>query len=354
MNKKPFFLRIPLDEKINFVRNLSLLLKSGISLLEALSILKENTRSKSLKYILDICISDVEKGQFLSSGFSKFRNIFGDFFINVIRVGELTGQLPENLDKLAEELNKIGALKRKIITTSIYPSFIISTMVVLIILVLYFIFPKILPIFENLGVELPLTTKIFIKVSNFLINNTIELFLSLVILVLLFIISLKYEKTKFFIDLFFLKIPIFSKVIRSYILAEFSRTFSLLLGSGLKIVEGLNISANSLTNLVYKKALNRVASEILAGHSLHESLGKTEKLFPYNFIKMIEIGERTGNLENNLKYLAKNLEEDVDTFLERFVNILEPLILVILAVGIGFVALSIILPIYELSEKIQP
>lgn len=354
MNKKPLFLKIPLGEKINFVRNLSLLLRSGISLLEALNILKENTRSKSLRYILDICALDVEKGQFLSNGLSKFKNIFGDFFINVIRVGELTGQLPENLDKLAEELNKIGALRRKIITTSIYPSFIISTMAILIILVLYFIFPKILPIFENLGVELPLITKIFIKVSNFLINNTIELGLLLIIFVLSFLIALRYEKSKFFVDLFFLKIPIFSKVLRSYILSEFSRTFGLLLGSGLKIVEGLNISANSLTNLVYKNALKNIASEVLAGHSLSESLEKTVKLFPYNFVKMVEIGERTGNLENNLKYLAKNLEEDVDTFLERFVNILEPLILIIIAIGIGFVALSIIMPIYELSEKIQP
>ncbi|MEM5881779.1 MAG: type II secretion system F family protein [Candidatus Aenigmatarchaeota archaeon] len=354
MNKKPFFLRISLNEKIIFVRNLSMLLKSGISIVEALEILKNNTKSKTLIYILNEAISDVQRGQFLSNSLNKFKNVFGEFFVNIIRVGELTGKLPENLDKLADELAQIGALKRKIITTMIYPTFIITTMVVLVIFVLYFVFPKILPIFENLGVELPLTTKIFIKVSYFLINNTTELIIFLIIFILSFFIALRFPKSKFYIDLFLLNLPLLSDVIKKYILAEFSRILSLLLGSGLKIVESIEIAGNALTNNVYKKILIDVSSNVLSGYPLNESLEKFPKLFPYNFVKMIEIGERTGNLEKNLRYLSQNFEEDVDTFLERFINILEPLILVIIAATIGFMAISIILPIYELSEKIQP
>lgn len=354
MNKKPFFLRISLNEKIIFVRNLSMLLKSGISIVEALEILKNNTKSKTLIYILNEAISDVQRGQFLSNSLNKFKNVFGEFFVNIIRVGELTGKLPENLDKLADELVQIGALKRKIITTMIYPTFIITTMVVLVIFVLYFVFPKILPIFENLGVELPLTTKIFIKVSYFLINNTTELIIFLIIFILSFFIALRFPKSKFYIDLFLLNLPLLSDVIKKYILAEFSRILSLLLGSGLKIVESIEIAGNALTNNVYKKILIDVSSNVLSGYPLNESLEKFPKLFPYNFVKMIEIGERTGNLEKNLRYLSQNFEEDVDTFLERFINILEPLILVIIAATIGFMAISIILPIYELSEKIQP
>ncbi len=354
MNKKPFFLRISLNEKILFVRNLSMLLKSGISIVEALEILKNNTKSKTLIYILNETISDVQRGQFLSNSLNKFKNVFGEFFVNIIRVGELTGKLPENLDKLADELAQIGALKRKIITTMIYPTFIITTMVVLVIFVLYFVFPKILPIFENLGVELPLTTKIFIKVSYFLINNTTELIIFLIIFILSFFIALRFPKSKFYIDLFLLNLPLLSDVIKKYILAEFSRILSLLLGSGLKIVESIEIAGNALTNNVYKKILIDVSSNVLSGYPLNESLEKFPKLFPYNFVKMIEIGERTGNLEKNLRYLSQNFEEDVDTFLERFINILEPLILVIIAATIGFMAISIILPIYELSEKIQP
>lgn len=354
MNKKPLFLKISLDEKIDFVRNLSLLLKSGISLLEALDILRENTKSKSLKYILTECRNDVQRGQFLSNSLNRFRNIFGDFFINVISVGEVSGRLPENLDKLAQELLQLGALKRKIITTLIYPAFIITTMIGLVIFVLYFMFPKILPIFENLGVELPLPTKIFIKLSTFLINNTFEILISLIIFIILFILMRRYKPTRYFLDFLFLYLPILGAPIRKYILAELSRTFALLLSSGLRIIESLNISADSLTNLAYMNALKKISDEVLAGHSLSESLTKFPMLFPYNFIKMIEIGERTGNLENNLKYLAQNLEEDVDIFLARFVNILEPVILIIIAITIGFIAISIIMPIYELSEKIQP
>ena len=352
--KKPLFLKISLNDKILFVRNLSMLLKSGVNIIEALDILKNNTRSKALKYILSLAIQDIQKGQFLSNSLAKFKEVFGDFFVNIINVGELTGTLPENLDKLEKELSQIGGVRRKIITTMIYPTFIIGTMIVLVIFVIYFIFPKILPIFENLGVELPLITKIFIKISTFLIENTAEIILGIFIFIISIIAGLKFQKTRYYIHLIFLNIPLFSGLFKNYILAEFARILSLLLGSGLKLVESLEISGNALSNEVYKKTLQQVASEILAGRPLNEILAKFPKFFPYNFVKMIEIGERTGNLEKNLKYLSENLEEDVSTFLERFVNILEPLILIIIAVTIGFMAVSIILPIYELSEKIKP
>ena len=354
MNKKPFLLHISLEDKIVFCKNLSLLLRSGITLAESLNILKENIKSKTLKYILSIAIEDIQKGQYLANTFGKFENVFGKFFIEIIRIGELTGTLAENLERLGDEFKKIETLRRKAITTLIYPAFIIVTMIIMIIFLLYFVFPKISPIFENLGVELPLSTKIFLAASNFLVKNGIYIFLAIFILLAFFIFSLRFYSFRYFFHYLLLKTPIISNLIKNYTLAEFSRIFALLLNSGIKIVESFEICSKSINNEIYKKVFKEAAEFVTAGHPAHEFFEKYPNLFFYNFVKMIEIGERTGNLENNLQYLAKNLEENVDTFLERFVNILEPIILVIIAILIGFMAIAVVLPIYELSEKLQP
>jgi len=354
MNKKPFLLHISLEDKILFCKNLSLLLKSGITLTESLNILKENIKSKTLKYILSIAIENVQRGQYLANAFSKFENVFGGFFIEIIRIGELTGTLSENLEKLGDEFKKIESLRRKTITTLIYPIFIIVTMIIMIIFLLYFVFPKITPVFENLGVELPLTTKIFLAVSNFMVKNGIYIFLAIFISLTLFIFSLRFYFFRYIFHYILIKTPIISNLIKNYVLAEFSRIFALLLRSGIKIVEAFEICSKSVKNEIYKKVLKEAAQFVTAGHPVHEFFEKYPNLFFYNFVKMIEIGERTGNLENNLQYLTKSLEENVDAFLERLVNILEPAILVIIAILIGFMAISIVLPIYELSEKLQP
>ena len=354
MNKKPLFLYISLEDKILFCKNLSMLLKSGITLTESLNILKENTKSKTFKYILSIAIEDVQRGQYLSTSFSKFKNVLGEFFIEIIKIGELTGTLAENLEKLEQEFKKIESLKRKTITVLIYPAFIIVTMIIMMLLLLYFVFPKITPIFENLGVNLPLPTRIFLAISNFVTKNGLYIFVGIFVLLFLFNFSLRYRLFRYFFHSTLLKIPIISNLVKNYTLAEFSRILALLLGSGIKIVESFEICAKSINNEIYKKIFKEAADFVTAGHSLHEFFEKHPNLFFYNFIKMIEIGEKTGNLEKNLQYLTKNLEENVDIFLERFVNILEPLILVVIAIFIGFMAISILLPIYELSEKLQP
>ena len=352
--KKPFILHISLEDKILFCKNLSLLLKSGITLTEAINILKENTKSKALKYILNTTIKDIERGQYLANSLEKFNKVLGQFFIDIIRIGELTGTLSENLDRLGDELKKIGDLRRKVITTMIYPSFIIGTMIIMTIFLLYFVFPKITPIFENLGVDLPLPTKIFLKISNFFLNYGVYIFISFLILFILFLFSLKNKKVRFLFHYILLRLPIISTIIKNYTLAQISRILALLLRSGIKIVESFKICSNSISNEVYKKILEEGSNFIIAGHPSYEFFNKYQDLFYYNFVKMIEIGERTGNLESNLIYLTKSLEENVDTFLERFVNLLEPIILVVIAIVIGFMAISIVLPIYELSEKLQP
>ncbi|GBD34447.1 Type II secretion system protein F [bacterium HR35] len=353
MNKKPFIFRVTLNDKINFSRNLALLLKSGISLSEALIILRESSSSKSLRYILGEIINDIERGQFLATALEKFNNKLGNFFVSVIRVGEYTGKLTDNLERLAIEFRKIEKLRSKMITSFIYPSFIIGSMIGIIVLVVYFLFPRLLPIFQNLGVELPLTTKIFLSVSLFLLNYGIYLFLSLLILFFSFPLLLRFQQLKYGFHFFLIHFPLVSGLIRKYVLAQFSRNLAILLESGLPIVEALKLSGESLENLVYQKIVLEGVDFISKGHSLGEFLQKNKKYFPYNFIQMVIIGEKSGNLANTLFYLAENYDEELDIDLERFVNSLEPLILIIIAASVGFIALAVITPIYEISNKLS-
>lgn len=353
MSKKPLIFRLTLGDKISFSRNLALLLKSGISLSEALIILKESSSSKSVKYILEKAIEDIEKGQFLANALERFIDKFGNFFISVVKVGEYTGKLIDNLERLSTEFRKIEKLRNKMITSFIYPSFIIGSMVIIIILVIYFLFPKLLPVFQNLGVELPLTTKIFLSVSLFLLNYGIYIFLSLLILFFSFPFFLRIYQFKYWFHFLLIRLPLISSLIKKYTLAEFSRNLAILLESGLPIVEALKLSGESLENLVYQKIIFNAVDFISRGHSLGEFLQKNQKYFPYNFIQMVIIGEKTGNLANTLFYLAENYDEELDTDLERFINSLEPMILIIIAASVGFIALAVITPIYEISNKLS-
>jgi len=353
MNKKPFIFRVSLSDKISFARNLALLLRSGISLPQSLEILKESSKSPSLKYILENVIKDVEKGQFLGNSLDKFSNKLDNFFVSIIKVGEHTGRLIENLERIALEFRKIEKLRSKIISSLIYPAFIIGTMILIMIGVIYFLFPKLFPIFESLDVKLPLTTRIFLKTSSFLLNYGIYIFLFIALFFASFPFLLRFKKIRYLFHFVILYIPPFSVIIKKYTLNRFFRNLALLLESGIPIAEALKITSENVGNLVYEKIVYEAADFVVKGHSVGEFLNNNLGYFPYNFIQMIAIGEKSGNLINTLFYLTENLDEEIDTDLERFMNLIEPIVLVTIAIMVGFIAYSIITPIYEISEKLQ-
>ncbi|BCX15160.1 MAG: phytochrome sensor protein [Candidatus Parcubacteria bacterium] len=352
--KKPFFFRIKNKDRIFFSRNLALLLKSGISLSESLVILKESSESKSLKFLINNIISDVDKGQFLYNSLAKFSKQLGNFFISLIRIGEVSGKLVENCDKLAIELEKADRLKSKIINAMIYPAFIIGIMFVIIIIIIYFLFPRLLPMFESLNIELPLMTRIFFQVSTFILNYGLYLLIAMIAMVILMIFLVKkFYKIRYGFHIFILHLPILGKIVKKFNLASLCRTFGLLLNSGMPIVEALQLTSETLSNEVFKKSILRASEFIAQGHPLEEFLNTNTSLFPYNFIKMINIGEKTGNLSNTLNYLTQNYEQEIEIEIDRLLHMLEPIILFTIAAIVGFMAIAIITPIYEISDKIS-
>lgn len=345
---------LSLTEQTFFAKRLSFLLRSGVPVLESLVMIREQTHKKHHAEIIDAVIADVSNGQFLSTSLARTKSLFGSFAINIIRIGETTGILSENLDYLSEELKKKQALRRKIAGAFIYPAIVtLATLGITGFLVVY-LFPKIMPVFTSLHVKLPLTTRLIIWISNFLREDGIIFFSAITIFVLGFLTILrKNHKLQFFADGQILKIPIIGTIIQYYNLANANRTLGLLLKSGVTLSEALSITSETSGNLVYKNAYHILMETVNRGEKLSSYLKKERFLFPDVLSQIIAVGERSGDLQNSLIYLAQFYENEVDDFTKNLSNMVEPVLMVCMGILVGFIAISIITPIYGITQNLH-
>ena len=348
-----FFNRLSTHEKELFVKRLSYLLKAGIPILQSLTMIKDQTRLNFQKKITQSLIEDVENGQSLSSSLKRFRNIFGDFIINVIRIGEDTGLLHQNLNYLAEELKERRLLRRKVIGAFIYPVFIALTTISITALLIIFIFPKILPILKSLNVPLPITTRFLIGLSGFLSNNGLYVLLGLIFFIIAIIFISKLPKVNLFINNILPSIPIIGKILQNYQLTNVSRTLGILLKSNVTLTESIRITKETTPNLVYKNMLEKIGENILKGKKLSNQFEDFPRFFPILIPQMLSIGETTGNLSESFLYLAEFYKEEVDEMTKNLSNILEPFLMIFMGVIVGTVVISIITPIYGITQHLN-
>lgn len=335
-----------------FARNLEVMTRSGMQLLPSLEILRKQTKSKAFISILDQLISDVKNGHYLSAGLERFKPIFGDFFINLVKIGESSGTLSENFQYLAEELKKKDELIKKVRGAMIYPMFILIATLGITSILTFIIFPKILPVLTSIKVDLPLTTRIFIKVSNFLFDYGLYALGGLVLLVVAFMTLLRFEGFKFTWHRLLLNIPAISDTIKTVNLINFSRTLGLLLKAGIKIVEALEITASTLGNLVYKKETALIAEGVKKGDPMTKYFEQRPDLFPPIFTQMIIVGENTGKLDESVTFLSNFYESELDESTKSLSNFLEPIMLLVMGFIVAFVALAIITPIYKITQTL--
>lgn len=349
-----FFERLNVQEKINFARHLSIVVKAGLPLIEGLKIIQNQTRSKTLNEILRGLIADVDKGQSLADGLEAHKHIFGDFFINIIRVGETSGTLSQNLLYLADELKKSKELKSKIKSAMVYPMVILFATVAITAFLTFVVFPKIIPVFTGLNVELPATTRFLISVLEFSKTNGVWVLVGAIAFVILFRLILKRSSTfRYIIHRVIFVVPVVGDLVVNINMTNFARILGLLLRSGIRIVEAVTITSNTFQNMVYKKILMDSTDQIRKGEQLARYLGEKERFFPLLLSGMIRIGENTGNLEDNLFYLAEYYTEEVDNKIRSLTTLLEPVMLLFMGLLVGFVAISIILPIYSISSGLS-
>lgn len=348
------FLRFTTKEQVLFAKRLSFLVKSGVSLVESMVMIRNQTKSRRMQRVFDTIIADISAGKFLSKSLEKYVHIFGEFTINIIRVGETAGVLSENLIYLADELSKKHALHRKVKGALVYPIFItIATFGVTGLLIMY-IFPKIMPIFVSLNVTLPLTTRALLSVSTFLLEWGVVTIIGIILGIVCFeIVRRTQYRMRYVVDWGILYLPIVGEITRAYNCANFCRTLGLTLQSGVNLSDALSITALITKNSVYKKAYRDFAQHVVEGEKISTTMGTYKNIFPDILPHMILIGETTGTLPSTLGYLSDLYETEVDESTKNLSNSVEPVLLLTMGVLVGLIAVSVISPIYEVTKHLS-
>lgn len=357
-NKKipsTLFAGFSVKELTHFCKRLAFLVHSGVPLLESLELLRKQNKSRAKGHVLDSVIADVSNGRRLSDAMGRFRKIFGDFAINIIRVGEMSGTLSTNLTHLGEELAKRSALKRKVIGALVYPAFITVATIGITTLLTVYVFPKVMPIFVSLNVKLPFTTRALLFLSDFLRNYGLYVLAALiVILIVYFIILSRSEKLRYFVARTILYLPLFGRLVQNYNMANFCRTLSILLQSGFNVVEAVTVTGDSTSNLVFRRECYLSRDGIIRGERISDHLEKSRKIFPDMVCHMVAIGEKSGTLSKSLMYLAEHYEDEVEDTIKNLSSLIEPVLMIFMGLLVGFVAISIITPIYEVTQHLSP
>lgn len=349
-----FSRKISIKDQAAFAKRLAFLIRADVPIIESLNMIKRQTKSSSRSKMFGQVLNDVTSGQFLSTSLAKHKNSFGTFAVNIIKVGEEGGILDQNLEYLAEELKKRQELKKKILGAMVYPAFITLATIGVTTLITVFIFPKLMPIFQSVGANLPLTTKALMAASAFLASYGFYLFLGVVGLIIG--LTLLYKKVLPFnlaTNRILLKVPIFGPLFQSYHMANICRTFGLLLSCQVSIINAANITADATANKLYKREIKTLAEEITKGRKISLHLEQRGGLFPEMVPQMTAIGETAGNLSQTLIYLSDYYEAEVSDITKNLSNSLEPILLIVMGLVVGFVAVSVISPIYELTANIH-
>ena len=354
LKKKKDFLAIQLFEKITsvdilfLVRNLSTTVKAGLSIVESFDILIKDTKNKLMKKILERVQSLIQNGQTLSSGFETYKNLFPPIFIGMVKAGEVSGQLDKTLKELSLYLSKEYTLRSKVKSAFIYPIILLVASTVVVTLMLIFVLPRLTQSFAASEVALPWITKFFLFISNALTWSFTFDFVVLMAIVGFFIYFRKTKTGKKILFSIASHTPVAGDLIKKIAIVRFSRTFGNLIGSGLSVVESLEISAMSVNNNAYTNAIKKTIEDIKNGISISTSFSKYPELFPSLLVSLISVGERTGSLEEILVTFSDFYEEEVDNNLKELTSFLEPVLLLVMGLMIGAIAVSIILPIYQL------
>lgn len=344
--------RVKLQEKILFARNLGAMIDAGLSLSRAISVMERQTKNKKFKEILKDLEERINRGQPLAEALAAHGDTFPPIFVSMVGAGEESGGLADSLKVISDQLEKSYTLKKKVRGAMMYPAIIVSVMVVIGILMLVYVVPTLTSTFEELGVELPKTTQAVIFVSDFLSNNII---LSVVIIVVLGLgvwLGMRTPKGKKAFEWTILRIPVIGSLVKETNSARTARTLASLLSAGVEVVNALSITREVIQNSYYKDVIKEAEDSIQKGRVISDIFSEHEDLYPVLVGEMISVGEETGKLSEMLKELAKFYEKEVEQKTKDLSTIIEPFLMVVIGVVVGFFAVSMISPMYSLVSGI--
>lgn len=343
--------KVKSEDLVIFSRQLATMVDSGIPLVQALDILSEQMEEKGLKEIINKVRDDVETGSSLSEALNKHPKVFSELFINMVMAGERSGMLDDILDKLAGYLEKMDALRRKVKSSLVYPAMVVSMSGLITLVLILKVIPTFKGIFSTLGGELPLPTKILIGVSDWSRHFFPYIVVTSVLALVGFKKYISTEKGKLQFDQILLKLPVFGILFRKVAVAKFSRTLSTLVRSGVPILDSLDIVGKTAGNKVIEAATVKVRLSIREGENIASPLAKSG-VFPPMVVRMIAVGEQTGELEKMLGKIADFYDEQVDNAVSGLTSMIEPLVIAFLGIVIGSIVIAMFMPIFKLSELV--
>jgi len=348
----PFFNKISANDLILFTRQLSSMLSSGLTLLRALQIFKDQIQNEAMIEVVSGVMNDIEEGKSFSFAIAKYPDVFSPIYVSLIKAGESSGLLDKVLLRLANNLEKQSRLKSTVKSALMYPAIVVVLMIFVIFIMMIFVIPQLSVLYKNLNVPLPLPTRVVVGLSG-----VIGTFWPVIIALFGLVIFLyrrwrKTEEGQLIVDNLILKLPVFGKLIEETILAEFSRTFGLLIGTGTLVVESLLETADTTGNIHYKNAIKDVSKQVEKGVSVGDAMS-SYTLFPPMLVQLVKIGEQTGKMDESLGKASEYFEEQVNQKVKTLTTALEPFIMIVLGVGVAFLIISVITPIYSLISSLQ-
>jgi len=346
------FLRVSLKEKIFLLEHFYFLLKGGIPVSEALNILAEETKKSYLKKILTEIGERLKEGEKLSSSMGRYPQIFTPLLISLIKVGERTGTLEENLKRGVYQLERELKLKEELKKAMIYPSILIFLGILILFGVTFFVIPKLKAYFESLNIPLPFFLQVFATLVTFLKENFQIVLAFFLFWVLLFKVLLYLRTTKMLLLRFVLDLPFFGDLLKNLNLSQLSRNFYLLIRSGLPLIDSFDIAIDVLGNEIYKKDLIFIKNRILEGERLAPLFRLFPREFPIFFVSLVSAGEKAGFLEDSFLILSEFYRRESERQLKALPALIEPILLILIGLFILFLALSIIIPIYRFVGQV--
>lgn len=345
-----FFSKVAFTDVVDMTRQLSIMLNSGLTIIDSLDILKRQATKPAYLKLIESIDADVKAGSSFSNALKKYPSQFNNLYIALVKAGEASGKLDEILVKLADTLEQERTFKSKIKGAMVYPAIVITAMGGVMFVMLTFVIPKLLEVYKEFNVKLPAPTVFLIFISDLFSNFWYLILLGIAATIFLFKKMYSSTAGRIIVDRTMLKMPVVSKVIKVAALVDTTRTLSILIAAGVSILESLDIITETTSNVIYQNAFRRVRQVIEQGGTLGGALDDT-KIFPPILVQMTSVGEQTGHLDETLGHLAKYFESESEIAIKAMTTLIEPAILIVLGVAVMFVVIAVITPIFSLSSS---
>jgi len=338
--------------KILLARNLGAMLSAGLSLARALAVMERQTKNPKLAYVMTEVASDVRRGATLHEALAKFPHLFDNLFVSMVKAGEEGGSLPDSLSVVSDQMERMYQLKKKVRGALIYPAIIVIAIIGIGILMMIYVVPTLAQTFEEMNAELPASTQFVIAISNFLVEYTVLAVGGGIAFLATLYAAMRTPAGRRGADLVFIRMPLIGAMVREVNAARTSRTLASLLSSGVDVLSSLEITGEVVQNSYFRDVIKDAGKSVGRGEPLSAAFVRREDLYPAFVGEMMAVGEETGALAEMLKRLALFYEDEVDRKTKDLSTIVEPFLMVAIGSAVGFFAVSMITPIYSLSQNI--